>query len=171
MPSRESENEATPNYDSSVRRGGLSLELADGKEGELDFSGDTLLNQLVKDFSQFRFVRGKKFKFRPPKTIVVGPNEAEADMMLLHEVGHALLKHRSYATDLSRLKMEAAAWEKARELAIHYEIAFREEAAQEELDTYREWLHQKSRCPECGLTRFQSSDGAYHCPRCENFCF
>lgn len=126
--------------------------------------------EIVKDFPQFRFVRGKKFEFRPPKTIVVGPDEENAEMMLLHEVGHAVLGHRSYTTGLSRLKMEAEAWEKAKELAVRYGMEFQEELAQEELDTYREWLHQKSRCPECGLTRFQSPDGIYHCPRCENFC-
>lgn len=143
-------------------------ELTDARVG--GFGDNKFVNQVIKDFPQFRFIMGEKFKFRPPRTIVVGPDEKNAEMMLLHEVGHALLGHKSYKTDLSRLKMEAAAWEKAKELAVKYGVEFQEEAAQEELDTYREWLHQKSRCPECGLTRFQSSDGTYHCPRCENFC-
>lgn len=134
------------------------------------WSNNSFFVQLVKDFSQFHFVNGAKFKFRPPKTIVIGPDEEGAEMMLLHELGHAILRHRLYTTDLARLKMEAEAWEKAKELSARYGVKFREEVAQGELDTYREWLHQKSRCPECGLTRFQSSSGIYHCPRCENFC-
>ncbi len=142
----------------------------EASEARVGFKNDKLLTRLVKDFSQFRFVKGEKFKFRPPRTIMIGPDEENAEMLLLHELGHAILGHSSYKTDLSRLKMEADAWEKAKVLAKKYRVSFHEEVAQEELDTYREWLHQKSRCPECGLTRFQSSDGAYHCPRCENFC-
>ena len=71
--------------------------------------------------------------------------------------------------DVERLKMEVAAWEKAKELAKHYGVDVDEDVIQEELDTYRDWLHKKSRCPGCGLTRFQTTDGEYHCPRCENF--
>ena len=71
--------------------------------------------------------------------------------------------------DVERLRMENEAWEKARELARVYKIEVNEDLIQEELDTYRDWLHQKSRCPRCRLTRFQTTDGQYHCPRCENF--
>ncbi|MBR3116153.1 hypothetical protein IKF30_02900 [Candidatus Saccharibacteria bacterium] len=71
--------------------------------------------------------------------------------------------------DVERLKMEVQAWEKAKELALQHGIEVNEELIQQELDTYRDWLHQKSRCPSCGLTRFQTSDGIYHCPRCESF--
>ena len=65
--------------------------------------------------------------------------------------------------------MEVEAWDKARELAKKYDACIDEDIVQQELDTYRDWLHQKSRCPECGLTRFQTPDSRYHCPRCENF--
>lgn len=88
-------------------------------------------------------------------------------LQLLHELGHALLNHRTFATDPERLKMECAAWEKARELCIAYHIYYDEEFVEAELDTYREWLHQKSRCLNCGLTRYQDRNGVYHCPECE----
>ncbi len=65
--------------------------------------------------------------------------------------------------------MEVDAWEKGRELASKYGVEFNEEVMQEELDSYRDWLHKKSRCPKCGLTRFQDTNGIYHCPRCESF--
>ena len=121
------------------------------------------------DYPEFRFVRGKKFAFRPPKTIVVGPKEDYWDLLLLHEVAHAVCGHRTFKTDVGRLKMEVEAWEKARELASKYGVDVDEELVQDELDTYRDWLHQKSRCPVCGLTRFETPDGIYHCPRCEYF--
>lgn len=126
------------------------------------------LEQLTSDYQEFRFVVGKKFAFRPPKTVVVGPKEPFWQLLALHEVSHAICKHKSFRMDVERLKMENQAWEKARELAKRYRIEVDEDLIQDELDTYRDWLHQKSRCPKCGLTRFQTPDSLYHCPRCEN---
>ena len=126
---------------------------------------NTLLERLERDFSGFRFKSGRKFAFRPPKTIVIGLEEPR-ELLILHEVGHALLSHRFFGTDVERLQMEVAAWEKAKELASTYGVEIDEEVIQGELDTYRDWLHKKSRCPSCGLTRFQTPDGVYHCPAC-----
>ena len=63
--------------------------------------------------------------------------------------------------------MEREAWEKARELCSLYGVSYDEEVAENELDTYRDYLDKKSRCPNCGLTRFQTPDGSFHCPMCE----
>ncbi len=126
-----------------------------------------LIEKLKVEYPELRFKEGQKFAFRPPKTIVIGPREEASDLLLLHEVGHAILGHRNFKTDVERLKMEVAAWGKAQELATIYEVKWDEDVAQEELETYRGWLHQKSRCPVCGLTRFETPDGRYHCPRCE----
>ena len=125
--------------------------------------------RLIEDFPKFRFVLGVKFAFRPPRTVVIGPQEPFSRLLVLHEVGHAVCKHKDFKMDVSRLKMENQAWEKARELALFYDIEVDENIIQGELDTYRDWLHQKSRCPNCGLTRFQTPDSRYHCPRCEEF--
>ena len=133
-----------------------------------DKKATTFFECLAKDFSNFRFIFGKKFAFKPPKTIVIGPYEPFYRLLSLHEVSHALLRHKDFKTDVARLKMENAAWEKAKELANNYNIEVDEDMIQGELDTYRDWLHQKSRCPKCGLTRFQTPDSQYHCPLCEN---
>ncbi|MBR3328976.1 hypothetical protein IKG29_00385 [Candidatus Saccharibacteria bacterium] len=127
------------------------------------------LNQLKTDYPELKFREGRKFAFRPPKTIVLGPLEPFSELLTLHEVSHALLGHKDFRTDVERLKMESNAWEKAKELAERYNIEVDEDMIQNELDTYRDWLHRKSRCPVCGLTRFQTYDKKYHCPRCENF--
>lgn len=127
-----------------------------------------LLQKLQEDFPKFRFISGSKFAFRPPKTIVIGPPEPFSELLALHEVSHAILKHKTFRMDVERLKMESEAWEKARELASGYDIEVNEDLIQDELDTYRDWLHGKSRCRSCGLTRYQTPDGTYHCPRCEN---
>lgn len=132
-----------------------------------------LLEQLQEDYPKLRFRRGERFSFRPPQTIffVLDLSNVEqkfAQLQLLHEVGHALLEHKNFATDPERLRMERAAWEKARELCTRYGIFYDEEFVEDELDTYRNWLHQKSRCPGCGLTRYQTVDGKYHCPGCDD---
>ena len=114
-----------------------------------------------------RFAVGPKYAFKPPRTVVLGMKEPRWELLLLHEMGHAISGHKTFRTDVERLKMEVQAWEKAQELAKEYGVEFDEEMVQDELDTYRNWLHQKSRCPKCGLTRFQTPDSKYHCPRCE----
>ncbi len=125
------------------------------------------VKKIQNSYPNFVFRAGKKFAFRPPKTIIF-EDVPDGEALLLHELGHALLGHRDFKTEPERLKMEVAAWEKARELATEYAVEIDEELVQAELDTYRDWLHVKSRCPNCGLTRYQTPDGKYHCPRCEN---
>ena len=127
-----------------------------------------LLKQIKRDFPEFRFVEGTKFAFRPPKTIILGPPEPFSELLTLHEVSHAILEHKTFKMDVERLRMESEAWEKARELASGYNIEVNEDLIQDELDTYRDWLHTKSKCKKCGLTRYQTPDGTYHCPRCKN---
>lgn len=127
------------------------------------------LGLLISNYSEIRIKMGAKFAFRPPRTVVIGPVEPSWRLLMLHEVGHALCKHKDFRMDVERLKMEVQAWEKAKELAQRYEVEIDEDLIQDELDTYRDWLHQKSRCPKCGLTRFQTPDSQYHCPLCEDF--
>lgn len=133
---------------------------------------DKFVVQLEQDFPQFNWREGTRFRFRPPRTIyyekdLVGNEYNNYCLQLLHELGHAVLGHRDFRTDLDRLKMEVAAWEQARQFAAQYNIYYDEELVQEQLDSYRGWLHGKSRCKKCGLTRYQTKDGEYHCPQCD----
>lgn len=174
------------------------------ENGAARVNGGDLVDKLRADWPELRFRVGKKFAFRPPRTVVyeladfgagsvasdaVGVRSEVADLdagddtddvavgvdfeqnwynlQLLHEVGHALLGHCEYGADLERLKMERAAWEKARELCGRYGVEHDGEAVEGALDTYRDWLHRRSRCAKCGLTRFQGADGRYRCPGCD----
>ena len=118
-------------------------------------------------FPNFSYKNGKKYTYIPPKTIVLGPPEPHSELLLLHEVSHAILKHKCFKTDAERLRIETAAWDKARELAKDLKIPFSSDFAEQNLDSYRDWLHKKSLCKKCHLTRFQTPDGKYHCPRCD----
>ena len=129
---------------------------------------NSLLKTLENDYPELKFrPGGKKFLFRPPKTIVLGPDEPMADLLLLHELSHALLGHFSFTTDIARVKMESDAWAKTKELAAKYSVPVDDNFIETELDTYRDWLHTKSKCKKCGLTRFETPDGKWHCPFCE----
>ncbi len=175
--------------------------LAAGEKVEQVFDeatgGKALVARLEADYPELRFRAGKRFMFRPPRTVVYegflegrggngdyeegadealdgGRGELEWGLQLLHEVGHALSGHQDFRTDPERIRMEREAWERARELAERYRAAgyniyYDEDFVEAALDTYRDWLHRRSACPECGLTRYQTVDGRWHCPGCEGF--
>ena len=131
-------------------------------ESDVDF-----FEQVLADYPEFRVRMGLKFAFRPPRAVIIGPQETFSRLLFLHEMSHAICGHFDFRLDVERLKMESEAWEKAKELAVKYGVGIDEELIQSELDTYRDWLHKKSRCPHCGLTRFQTPDRIYHCPNCD----
>jgi len=85
---------------------------------------------------------------------------------LLHEVGHALLGHASYNSDIELLQKEMFAWEKARTLAASYRISIDEAYIQNCLDSYREWLNRRSTCPNCRVKTLQVSADHYQCYNC-----
>ena len=115
--------------------------------------------------------------FKPPKTIILGPEEDHAEMLAFHELGHALSGKYDFDTEIERLKIESTAWAEGKHAyesfkKAHKELnlpAWDEDFAEDQLDTYRDWLHAKSRCKSCGLTRYQDKSGAWHCPFCDEF--
>lgn len=160
---------------------------------------NTFIARLEQDFPELRWRAGRKFAFRPPRTIIyeqfLSPKQVDekagrvdkktklkADqrseqicetgrwwqyqLCLLHELGHATLRHREFRTDPERLRMEMEAWRQAERLCEIYEVEFDAEFAEQQLDSYRDWLHRRSLCSQCGLTRYQTPDGRYHCPGC-----
>lgn len=135
------------------------------------------ITQLSKDFPDFHFTYGKRFSFRPPKTIVVGPEEGEnTPFLVFHELGHALSGKYTYGLGVERLKIESLAWQEGKKAydackaSKKYSTlpAWNEDFVEDNLDTYRNWLHSKSKCPTCGLTMYENTDG-WHCPYCDQF--
>ncbi|MBR3368560.1 hypothetical protein IKG45_02075 [Candidatus Saccharibacteria bacterium] len=125
------------------------------------------LVSIKKTYPEFNFKQGKRFSFHPKKTITYSETENNFELLLLHELGHALNGDFSFKTDIERLKIEMNAWETAKKLANSLNVTYDEEFIENELDSYRNWLHKKSLCKSCGLTRYQTPDGVYHCPHCE----
>jgi hypothetical protein len=85
---------------------------------------------------------------------------------LLHEAAHALMNHASYNSDLGLLKLEVEAWEEAKKLGNKLNLIIDEDHIQDCLDTYRDWLHRRSKCPGCGVICLQSTATLYYCHNC-----
>lgn len=165
------------------------------KNTALSETAQAFLLALTAEFKSITWRLGSRFKYRPTSTSTSTSTHSHTSaapsgtifidqssstpmpyfaLLALHELGHALSGHQSYRTDVERLRIEAEAWQRAKfELSRHqtwqqdFNLTYDEEFAENELDSYRDWLHQKSYCKKCGLTRFQTSDGRYHCPNCD----
>lgn len=126
-------------------------------------------------------------------TIFIGPPQPFFALQTLHELGHAICGHKDYTTHVKRLKIESEAWQTAKTVLKKYynkaktlqenpkttatgnklmEILpkWDDNYMEDCLDSYRDWLHTKSKCKKCGQTRYQTKDGEYHCPFCDTFC-
>ncbi len=121
-------------------------------------------------YLRLRFESGKSF-YWSPETMTITYNEKLVDnktgkWSLLHEAAHAKLNHLNYSSDLGLLKLEVAAWDKAKEMASSFGLEIDENHIQDCLDTYRDWLHRRSTCPKCGIICLQYSPSTYTCHNC-----
>ncbi len=154
-----------------------TLSLDNLKDTNIPENAHAFLLELKDEYPEFSWRLGGRFKYKPEKTIFIDGIEPIPmpyfALLTLHELGHALSHHIDYKTDVERLRIESEAWQRAKhELEAHskwqaYGIEYDEDFVEGELDSYRDWLHQKSKCKKCGLTRYQTVDGIYHCPGCE----
>lgn len=171
---------------------------ADLPENDTDF-----VQFLMQEFPEVKFVwETRRFSYQLKNgvpTVFLGGPQPNFGLLTLHELGHALCKHKDYTRSVERIKIESAAWERAKTVLSELHVRAQgsskrvkikswcgdcngkdvvlaevlpewdEEFVQEKLDTYRDWLHVESRCKKCGLTMYQTKDEKWHCPRCEAF--
>lgn len=127
------------------------------------------LSQLQTLFPGLSFAAGKGFYWSPETREIfydASRNGDRAIWSLLHETGHALLGHAAYQADFELVRLEVAAWEKAKEIAGDVGVTIDEDHVQDCLDTYRDWLYKRSICPECTTKALQQEDYAHY--RCFN---
>ena len=130
-------------------------------------STSSLLHKLKTDYPAIHFMVSDSYVWSPEtKTVFYVHEGPQSKALLLHEVSHGLLEHSEYKRDVELLAMEAAAWDKAKVLAEHYHFPLSEIVAEEHLDTYRDWLHARSTCPNCSATGYQTGKETYSCPAC-----
>lgn len=129
-----------------------------------------VLEQIQSDYPTIEFVKSSKFSWHAGSKLVTYMPFTQDDMQgawaLLHELGHALLDHTDFDTDIELLKIEVAAWEQAHELAKSYNVTIEDEYIQNCLDSYRDWLHLRSTCPTCFERSLQVDKHTYRCLNC-----
>ncbi len=125
-----------------------------------------MLNKIIADQPKFSFVPGQVFKWSPDnQPIYYEPNQ-QISWSLLHGLGHALLGHRAYSSDIELLKIELSAWEKAKQIGGGYGVAIDQDHIEDCLDTYRDWLKNRATCPECKTVTTQDAPNSYLCFNC-----
>jgi len=130
---------------------------------------DELVNTLMSHFPSLRFTAGRQFCWSPETGEIIYRAKArgrQAAWSLLHETGHALLKHQGYKGDFELLKLEIDAWQRARRLAGDLKLTISEDHIEDCLDTYRDWLYKRSICPTCNAKCLQQGDFVHY--RCFN---
>lgn len=128
----------------------------------------SLLKQLQADYPQFHITTATEFWWSAAtQTVHIDPKAANSDAFSLHELSHALLGHHGYTRDIDLVKLERDAWDHAiTVLAPHYNITISDTTVQDNLDTYRDWLHARSTCPDCQATGLQHKQQQYRCIAC-----
>lgn len=130
-------------------------------------STPSLRNRLASDHPSITFIDGIDYRWDPSHTTISVNPEENDPAALLHELAHAVLEHTAYRRDINLLAMERDAWSYAvQTLAPQYGVTIDDDTVQEHLDTYRDWLHARSRCPRCTATGIQSSHHSYTCLAC-----
>lgn len=128
-----------------------------------------LITRLQAQYPNLHFTHGEHFSWSPETDeIFYKPDmqDEQAAWSLLHETGHALLRHQNYQADVELLRMEMEAWERARQLATDVSLTIDEDHIQDCLDTYRDWLYKRSICPNCATKCLQQDDFIHY--RCFN---
>lgn len=127
-----------------------------------------LLEEISRKYPDITFESGERFEWQPAvKTIVYDYDDPHFEARLLHEVGHAVLDHSTYDRDIDLIAMERDAWQTARmDLAPLFGVDVTGDIIHHDMDTYRDWMHERSTCPHCGSNGIQTKSREYTCVTC-----
>jgi hypothetical protein len=127
----------------------------------------SLINRLRSDYPDFNFTPGENYLWNPSNNTVFYRQSGIDYPALIHELSHAILGHKDYKRDIELVEMECKAWDYARQvLSKKYNIPIRHNDIDDHLDTYRDWLHARSTCPNCVATGIETKKHRYKCVVC-----
>ncbi len=133
---------------------------------------EEILTKLSTQIPDISFKPSSTFCWSPKTRTILFDKSKFSDEVsiwsLLHETGHAILNHTEYNSDIGLLLLETEAWSQAKDLAVIFGIVIDEDHIQDCLDTYRDWLHQRSTCPKCGIASLQELPQNYRCYNCNS---
>jgi len=129
-----------------------------------------LIAALKTAYPKLKFQKGQSFVWSPTDATVhyTSARDDTFAYSLLHEVGHALLEHSTFKSDLDLLKLERDAWDTAVELSAAYSVEIPDEHIEHCIDTYRDWLYARSLCPNCKQCGLQTAKTMYQCVFCNH---
>lgn len=130
---------------------------------------NSLIKQLRIDYPTITIRQGDDFIWSPSSKTVSfdAASPAHAIDALLHEVAHALLDHQTFIYDLELLSKEVEAWDYCQTvLGPRYNHSIPHKYVENQLDSYRDWLHLRSLCPSCNQTGIQTQTNHYTCINC-----
>lgn len=129
-----------------------------------------LVTALQSSYPDITFNEGTIFRWTPSTRSITYTDRGKEHntWSLLHELGHAILNHQAYSSDIELLQKEVAAWRQAIALAANFDITIDTEHIENCLDSYRDWIHKRSTCPECSLQGIQRSSEQYFCLNCRH---
>ncbi len=126
------------------------------------------IGELASAFPDLTFTEGKEFRWDPAQTIIEyisdDPHSLER---LLHEIAHAQLGHSQFSRDVELITLERDAWYYAQSrLGPAFHVHIDPNLIEDDLNTYRDWLHARSTCPTCKATGIQTGAASYTCVAC-----
>lgn len=130
-----------------------------------------LIDKIKLDNSSITFLEGKRFSWNPKtNTITTTNNEPTIETVwsLLHEIAHAKLGHSHFHDDYQLLLFEVEAWREAKVLADYYEVQIDSNYSEDCIDSYRDWLYLRSKCPRCNQSGIQTDAIIYQCINCSS---
>lgn len=127
-----------------------------------------LLTSVKAAYPEISFMQSDDFTWSPKnKAVFHRPlEEARDEWSLLHELGHGLLDHHTFGLDVDLLRLEVDAWTKAKKISKSFNIKIDDSHIERCIDTYRDWLHRRSTCPNCSTVSFQIDPQNYLCINC-----
>jgi hypothetical protein len=131
-------------------------------------STTSLIKNLKSDFPQFVFKKASSFLWSHSDNTIYYTEKKDDYRFLFHELSHALLNHADYGRDIELVVMEREAWDKAKSVALNYDVDIDDDYIQLNLDTYRDWMHERSTCPKCGANGVQIKKKNYKCLACSH---
>ena len=126
----------------------------------------SLIKQLKSSYPQFKFEESDGYSWSPSQNTIFYVANKLDPAFIVHELAHALLGHTSYNQDIELIPMERDAWGEATKLGLELGIKIPNETIESNLDSYRDWMHARSTCPDCEATGLQIKKHAYKCPAC-----
>lgn len=128
-----------------------------------------LHKRISEAYPDLHFVTSEEFRWSPnDQTIHYDESDPQGDERLLHELAHALLGHSKYERDIELIALERDAWHHAKTvLALEFDASIDSNTIEDDLDTYRDWLHARSTCPNCRANGIQTATKEYTCVACQ----